>query len=664
MPLDTTDPAALALEVTRAEDFRRKHTTRSREIMKRYIGNWYRQDVTAEPTSENLIASYIAFMLPELSFRKPVVKVSALRPVSHKQIADFMQMGLNSWIGSSNLGEEHQDIVRDMLMGYGVAKVGIEPRDGYMESPLPNYGRLTPFVCRVPPDQLILDPGCEIPALARFVGDCYWKDLDDLINHPERWDPAQIEIVKTWAASDGSGKSTSIERAVNLGITGDRKRVMLVDLWIPETGELVTLVKGEEKADTKDMILRREKYEGPRTGPYQIFGAYRVAGDPYPISPLQYCMEQFEEMQGHINAGSEAAETFKKFVMVESSQVDLQNAVMTAKNGSVVAVRGLSAASMQQVELGGANADQLQYVAILRDRFDRVLGLGDAQRGRAAGGTATEANIVQSNVDGRTDWLIQQVITGTENVMGKVGWYLFYNPNVAISVSQVQTVTDPITGMQSQKPFEGLFIGGVQPGQEDADWLDFNLNIVVNSMKRPNQGQELAQAMQIMSLAPQAVQMMVQMPMLNVRWILNNIGEAMDIENLADLLINMMALQQFGQSEQQQAMFGGADLPGPLPGNLNPLLQQYLQGGNKPLPGGNWMNRPAAPSMAGGPQPYSVTPNQIMQPAMPTIPTPSGLVQPTMGAPGPMGGMMGMGAGGPPMGRPKQRKPAPSRVGV
>jgi hypothetical protein len=637
---------------------------RSREIMKRYIGNWYRQDTSAEPTSENLIASYIAFMLPELSFRKPVVKVTALRPVAHKQIADFMQMGLNSWIGSSNLGEEHPDIVRDMLMGYGVAKVGIEPRDSYVESPRPDYGRLTPFVCRVPPDQLILDPGCEIPALARFVGDCYWKDLDDLINHPERWDPAQIEVLSTWATMDGSEKGESKERAVNLGLTGNRKKVMLVDLWVPETGELLTLAKGDTK-DCQDTILRREKYEGPRTGPYQIFGAYRVAGDPYPISPLQYCMEQFEEMMGHINAGSQAAETWKRFVMVESSQTDLQNGVMTAKNGDVVAVRGLSAASMQQVELGGANPEQLQYVATLRDRFDRVLGLGDAQRGRAAGGTATEANIVQSNVDGRTDWLRQQVLTATENVLGKVGWYLFYNPNVAIAVSQMQTVTDPTTGMQVQKPTEGLFIGGVQQGQEDLDWMDFNLGIAVNSMKRPDQGQELAKAMQILSLAPQAVQMMVQMPMVNVRWILNNIGAAMDIENLADLLINMMALQQYGQAEQQQALFGGNDLPGPLPGNLNPLLSQFLQGGNKPLPGGNWMNRPAAPNPPGGPQPYSVTPNQIMQPAMPTIPTPAGLVQPQMG---PMGGMMGMGVGGPPggppMGRPKQRKPAPSRVGV
>lgn len=615
MPIDTSDPAALALEINRAEDFRRKHTAETRKIIERYIGSHYRNDNQSEPTPENLIANYVAFMLPELSFTVPSVKVKALRPVSHQEIAQFMEMGITSWIGSSSLGDEHGDVIRDMLMGYGVMKVGMEPRDSYLETDHANYGRLTPFVCRVPPDHLILDPQCEIPCLARFIGDCYWRDLQALVEHPERWDPQAVEKLQSWGTMEGQTESgyDGRERAVKMGTSGPRKRVMLVDIWIQDTGELITLAKGDG-ADCQDIILRRGKYEGPKTGPYEIFGAYRVAGDPYPISPLQFSMQQFEEMQTHINATSKAASTWKRWIGVEAAATDAQNAVMTVENGGVAAIRGLSGGIMQQFEQGGPNAEQMQYVNILRDRFDRVLGLGDAQRGRAAGVTATEADDVQQNVDARTDWVRQKATQSTGRVLEKVGWYLFYNPNVAIEVSRV----DDVSGQM----MEGLFIGGIQPGQEDYDWMAFNLTIMAGSMKRPDAGAEMAKAMQLLQIGPQAVQIMMQMPMLNMRFILNQLGDAMDIENLADILINQQVLAQFGQLRQQQAMYGGAGDPGQMPGNLNPLLMQTMaQGPN--ASGGGWMPRPQANPTA-----------QLGMPPQPGMG--GGMTRPDIGGPGPM----------------------------
>jgi hypothetical protein len=643
MPLDTKDPAALAMEVTRASDFRRKHTNRTLEVVRRFIGNWYRMDTRSEPTPENLISNYIAFMLPETCSLRPEAQVTALRPVSHGEIANFMNMGITSWVKSSAWATVQPDIVRDMLLGYGVAKVGIEPRDSYTEAG-DSYlsDRLVPFVSRVPPDHLILDPRCEVPELARFIGDMYWMDLDSLVNNPDRWDPEAVQKIKDWGETTGVEENAQqTERALSMGQSGPRRKVMLVDLWIPETGELVTLAQGDQK-DCQDIILRRGKYEGPKCGPYEIFGCYRVPGDPYPISRLQFCMEQFEEMQAHANSVSEAAETYKRFVAVEAANVDAQNAVLTAKNGSVVPIRGM-ASGFQQVELGGPNAEQMQYVNILRDRFDRVLGLGDAQRGRAGGVTATESQIAQANVDGATGWIRSKVEFHSAAVLRKVGWYLFYNPTVAIEVSH----TDPMTGQTT----EGLFVGGVQPGQENVDWMSFNLEIKAGSMRQEDQQAALAWGLQLLQIAPQAIQLMMQMPMLNMRWIINQIGKAKGINNLADILVNQQALMQAGQLAAQQAAFGGMGDPGQLPGNLNPLLQQFLNNGNG---GGNagresgWLPRPPSLNYQPNPQPMaSVQP--LFQPARPPFAGLQGLA-PTIGG-GPATGMAGMG-----MATPQQRR--------
>ena len=61
------------------------------------------------------------------------------------------------------------------------------------------------------------------------------------------------------------------------------------------------------------------KWWEPKGGPFVVLGLHSVPGDPYPISPLQAVMEQFEELQAHIAAAAAEAGTFKSFVAVEAT---------------------------------------------------------------------------------------------------------------------------------------------------------------------------------------------------------------------------------------------------------------------------------------------------------------------------------------------------------
>jgi hypothetical protein len=80
----------------------------------------------------------------------------------------------------------------------------------------------------------------------------------------------------------------------------------------------------------------------------------------------------------------------------------------------------------------------------------------------------------------------------------RVGWFGFHDPAIVAPVS----FTDPMTGMES----EGVFLGGQQPGQEDADWTQFNLDIEPMSMRRidpqQQQGLQLIQSGQLPGVMP------------------------------------------------------------------------------------------------------------------------------------------------------------------
>jgi len=529
------EPANLAEEVVRAEEFRRKHTSRTRDIVRRFAGNWYRLDNNVDPTPDNLVAGYVAFMLPQLAYSQPAVMIQSTRPDEYRQLGEFLEMGIDSWMGRARFGQVNQQVVQDALMGYGVYKVGLEPVDNDYRGQGISGGPLTPFVSRVPYDQFIMDSRCEHWRDARFLGHTYYRDLTDLESQPDRWDPEAVEQLSSSTDDDiGNMNAGDAERPFGQSMTPDRQRVGLVDLYVKEAQIIVTL--GRAGKQTVPVVLRNLPYHGPQTGPYSVLGFYMVQGDPYPIGPLQFAMEQFEELQAHVGSASNAAKAFKRFVMVDAQAKDLFDAMTNADNNWVMPVRGLNNSQWQQVEVGGPNPETLQYIESTRDRWDRTIGLGDAQRGKASGKTATGDQITQSNVDARTSYLKAAMSASSADVLDKVAWYLEHDHSVVMEVSRI----DPITG----KVFEGLFIGGVQPGQQGVDWSMFSVEIVADSMSRTDDQVVQARAMQLIQLAPQLLQMKMTMPALNTDWMVDTLGEAINIKNLSRILFNQQALAQ------------------------------------------------------------------------------------------------------------------------
>lgn len=552
--IDTNDPSAVAEEWRMWVDFRRKHTRRIAEIVQRYVGNWYRDDLICDPTPENLLASWVHLMEPILASMPPRPRWTARRPITQGEIARWMQMGLRQWLNDFPFEVEQADTARDFLLGYAVMQVGLEPRD--VSAAGENFelgGALWPFCQRVPNDMFAMDASCETPETSMGMGHEYWRDYNRMLENPERWDPAALEKLQPEPGRDEAGEASvrQGERPLRQGDAMPRGRIRCVDMWFRETQELITLASSAD--DVTNAIIRKVRFKGPRTGPYQVFGCHRIPGDPYPASPIIFWMEQFEELNSHLTATAEAASTYKRIVVVDGTGTDLKDGILHCTNGQVLIIPGLAGKSWAQIEIGGPNSEQIQYTGLVRERADRIAGISDAQRGRSAGVTATEATATESHFETRANWLKQWFAYGLKEVYKKVSWYLFYDPAVVMDV----TDTDPMTG----QIFEGRFLGGRDETQQHLELTQFDLEIDADGMSQRSQAEQLQQAMLLLQVGPQILQLMMAYPALNVRFILERIGDAMNIADLPDLLISSQILQQMGQAASQQMQFGGKGQP-------------------------------------------------------------------------------------------------------
>jgi hypothetical protein len=92
---------------------------------------------------------------------------------------------------------------------------------------------------------------------------------------------------------------------------GNRKdTVTLWQLYLREEGRVVTMAQAGGP-----VILRDEPYDGPKNGPYTMWGVYEVPGQVYPLPPLGATEEQSDDLNDHAYAASKSAKTHKKFAV-------------------------------------------------------------------------------------------------------------------------------------------------------------------------------------------------------------------------------------------------------------------------------------------------------------------------------------------------------------
>lgn len=620
-----TDVLNLMEEIQAAEKLRDSHLSVLDSLVERYHGKFYRGDVLdTEPSPENHAFEWISLITPQVIHDNPRVEVTSRGSGLDPAPVARLKHAINQWAYNNDLWKKLQEVWYDMAFSYGVLRVTLATLPGYYtQSQLDElrYRPMMPVVSRVDPKRFVCDARAETIDHCRFQGHMWKRDKEDLLGAPGFNRSAVEELIA----------DAGIERYdKNKKYGPDRKEIVGYELWIPEitlpevqgddqfNGTLYTLAyaqAGEKRSEPK-WIRDPRPYYGPPTGPYQMFGVYRVPGFLYPLSPLMATAEQEQELNAHAVAAARSAASFKKFIAYDPANKEAGIAVQQAQHGSVVAIPGLGE-DIEELTQGGNDQSQLEYLIFLRERRDRVTGLNEAARGEISGrGTATETADAASARRSRLDFVERQFTDSTEGTLDKVGWFMFNSEHVRFPLGQAavaelaprpdtlppmsqagkiaRSYDDPFKddpmGLRD-KPLperENIIRSALEwnptitfPSDRDMDlglsmaeilgitYEQLELSIEPMSMARTDQGMLQKRALDQFQLVVQSAPIMPQTPW--VRWgkILEDIGNSLNVKGFGQVIDEEMLRKfQQGQGAMAESGMGGqpqqlAPMPGP-----------------------------------------------------------------------------------------------------
>lgn len=563
--LDTT-PSNLRLEVEAAVRLRRRHTDLSHQLIERYVGSAYREDWEDEPSHENHEFEFIANMIPALVANNPKVNVKSRRPVVHRELAEAVQHGLNRWIRDINMKDRLEKPLYDSMFDFGVVSVTLEALPGYDDQDNPP---MRPIFRRISPRRYFKDPQGGVEG-GRYAGVILTRDRQDMIDdrNPDGSRKFDEEAVK--ALSSPESMDAVVDDVLrDMEIRVERNQCVYAEIYIRETGMIHTIgfaslpnEKGSRSKGGVELRKPRPFFGGPH-GPFIELEYYIVPDQVYPLPPLCVTHDLVTEINSHAEQVSRDADTARNLVLYDSTNSHLGDSLANALNGAVCGIPNFDQRLFAPVTLGGANPVQLDYILRLRERIDRRSGLTDIMRGNISGqGTATEAQLAAASANARVKYMQGKVQQFVIKILENATWLLCNSTSVVypISIDEAEEIVYRGPGamieggamFDMRKPGvrEGVFMGGVQDGQDARAFYDLELIIEPYSMEAVNEAVLQKRMMEAFGITIQAAQMIPQMPYVNWPDLLDDLYNAVNVPD-GRKYINFEMLAQILNTEWQ-----------------------------------------------------------------------------------------------------------------
>lgn len=564
------DPLQLLAEIEEAEKVRDDHLFGVNRIIREYTGRWYRGaremdgprgELDSQANPEPFSYSFISNILPQLVYTNPAIAVQARRVIGHRMVQEAMESGLTSWINDINYKKELEKVVEDMLFFQGILMHYIEDDTRWAD------GAVRPNVMRID----FRNWGCDSLADSRdrteFDFHSYWIDIDDLTQDPALL-PEAMEKLKP-----GDRGADELKQPWKKGdaYTLARKQVKVYSVWLRRANKIRVICKDPKGTELYDP----RPYYGPYCGPYEVFQAYPVPGQVYPLSPLVAVQDQVLDTQLHARALARSAAGRKSVIITDGTVGGLADDITNCNDREVLAVPGFNSSQVVQLELGGATNQQYQHQEYIKARLDEHSGLTQIQRGQTGGSdSATEAQIATEALNSRLEYLKNRVSDAMNSSLKSVGWFLFHTPGVIIPVSR----RDPLTGQEQ----EGLFFGGHVEGVDAGSWEDYSLKVESFSMPKVSEQMLQRRALDFANYLSQTAPLAPQLPFLRWMDIWRMVGKAMGCSKTADDLVIPEMLMMFSQ-------------PDMLP--IGQVLGQEQQTDRYSIPGQGFKPKPGEPGM-------------------------------------------------------------------
>lgn len=478
-----------------------------RELLRMYAGSHYGEDDGKRVEFPiNLMHRAMAVTASSLTASDPVAECQPMTISALRGYSMLLEKHLTYLLKQVNFREIERLVLLDAMTMLGVTKVGLAPTGGMIEVGDQKIDPGFPYVCRISPDDYILDSSCRHRDERMFEGHRYRTTRDrlrgvisdDLIDQLPEW--CQRRAADEAAGLGGERRGDEFVQFYDL-----------IDLYIPPgvlgreaftvtlPGDPVNV--GRLMKDGKGLMTVGEmrEYEGPQGGPYCVMGFSDVPDNPLPTPWAGFLLplaKMVNSLGVHIMDADSSQASFVAIQKDSQSAQTIDWLKRVPPNG-MIEVEDLT--GIQQMTKGGSSEKALASLGMYMELFNKEAGNADmmsgnlTQRGNADV-TATEVATISQHLNARLDSMQQRFYEHSDEVLKKLAWWVQTDPMLNVGVTLRQAGVDiPFT-------LDATMAGGV-------NLVDYHIRIRRGSMSRKTDEQRSKElTAYVASVIPVAVQ--------------------------------------------------------------------------------------------------------------------------------------------------------------
>lgn len=480
-----------------------------REILSLY-GGPYVNTVTGMPI--NLMHQMLTALMANIAAENPKAEVSPRTSAAMAGYGIMLAQHLTNRLMTLNYRDTERLVLLDALTLFGVVKVGVA-NAGYTL----NYNgeEVDPgetYICRVSPDDYIIDCSARTRAEATFEGHRYRSTRDRL---EMTLTPEEVDRVPRWAIRSADDTAEALTMPRNVLGSGDGDFVEwfdLIDLYIPAgvlSREALILTLPGDPQNCSDMfgaygerplIREADRYDGTSDGPYEVFGLNPIPDSTLfaaPAGMLRDLAQMTADLGRHV---ADADSTTKSLLMYKtgtpSNEVD---SIRRAPSSAMVEVENPS--NYVQTQMGGSTDRSQQSLGFYMTLFSQMSGSdllsGNSINRGSRDVTATETQEVAGRLSVIVDSIEREFYEHGDRVIRKLAYYETQSPFLSAEMNlSSMGINIPVTLDYDTASRQDL--------------LDYTMKITRGSMRRVSEGQQARNLLQWAANAPMVALQLAQ----------------------------------------------------------------------------------------------------------------------------------------------------------
>lgn len=410
--------------------------------IRQYAGSIYANaDTSAQSTPRsativNSLAQMVRVYLQQLVSGNPQTLI-VTQKLALRLAARYFEMALNHVMTQIDCQSSLEWCVHEAMFSMGVMKVGVElPK--YAQRAYPFDASAIPFAEPVFFDNFVFDTAVPQWDLITFCGDRY-RELKEIVEDDERNNPRAIKNLDAGQGAFVQGNTASAEHLSGTNSVYEQEHkdyVSIWDAWVPKKRLVVTYTDNDPEEP-----LRVTPWTGPPEGMYYPIWFEGVLDNAMPKAPVNDMAPLATVNNAIVEKLAEQASRQKTILCASVQGTKDANSIIKTRDGDVIKVTNPE--SCKEFRFGGIDQGSLTAMQVFDNVFSEQAGNLKSMGGLSTGAdTLGQEELLKQSSSGRIQWYQSKVVKWTTKIVSALGWYLWNDPLVRVSVTDKIPGTD------------------------------------------------------------------------------------------------------------------------------------------------------------------------------------------------------------------------------